>query len=984
MISNVFRWHSLKSRVTLFTLAIFVISIWSLAFYASQMLHVDMKRELGQQQFSSVSVLAAQVNQDLEFRLKALGSIAENLSPALMGNPRALQDLLETRVVFQRLFNGGTFVTGIDGTAIASLPVSVGRVGVNYMERDHVAAALKEGKPRVSKPVIGKLLGSPVVSMAVPIRNSHGKVIGALVGVTDLGKPNFLDKITDSSYGKTGGYLIVARQYRLIVTASDKRRVMETLPAPGKNTLMDHFLQGYEGSEILVNPHGVEILAAVKGIPLADWQLAATLPVAEAFTPIHNLQQRILLATLLLSLLAGGLTWWMLRRQLSPMLGTIKRLAAMSDTSQNLQALPITSQDEIGDLIRGFNHLLEILTQREEKIQALSDMYAALSKCNQDIVRCANEGELFQEICRDVVHFGGMRMAWIGILDGANKRVNPVASFGEGTAYLDGIEVSVDASESIGLGPTGTSIRENRPFWCQDYQHDPAIAAWHERGARFGWKSSASIPLLKNGEVVAAFTLYAGKVNAFNEAVQNLVIEMATNISYALDNFEREAKRKQVEEKVHNLSYYDALTRLPNRHLLMDRLHAALSTSVRRKIYGALISINLDNLKSLNDTLGHEYGNLLLVKAAERIRSCVHELDTVACFGGDEFVVLLEEVDDNSEGASRRAALIAEKIRASLSQPYQLNEHQRYSSSSIGVSLYGVNEDAAEDLLKRANIAMNQVKDAGGNSLRFFDPVMQLALETHAALEEDLRHAVPDQQLQLYYQIQVDGDLRALGAEALVRWVHPRRGMVSPAEFIPISEESSLILDIGGWVMNTACRQLAEWSKSEHTCHLILAVNVSAKQFNQTDFVDKIDEVLRIYKIDASRLKVELTESVVLNDVNDVVAKMHALKALGVRLSIDDFGTGYSSLSYLKKLPLDQIKIDQSFVRDMTSDQNDAVMVKTIIDMATNFRLNVIAEGVETEAQMSLLKHLGCMSYQGYFFSKPVPIEKFDKLLKQT
>jgi diguanylate cyclase (GGDEF)-like protein len=394
-----------------------------------------------------------------------------------------------------------------------------------------------------------------------------------------------------------------------------------------------------------------------------------------------------------------------------------------------------------------------------------------------------------------------------------------------------------------------------------------------------------------------------------------------------------------------------------------------------------VLFIDMDKFKTLNDTMGHDYGDLLLIEVARRIQSCLREIDTVARLGGDEFVILLEEVDKHAEAASQKVALIAEKIRVSLAEPYLLKEHEYRGSSSIGVSLYRGSEDSVEVLLKYADMAMYQVKDSGRNAVRFFDPAMQIAVETHAALEADLRHAIPNQQLQLYYQIQIDSENRPLGAEALVRWIHPKRGMVSPMQFIPIAEESSLILDIGEWVLETACRQLSAWAENEQAQKLILAVNVSAKQFKQHDFVEKIDSMLRTYDIEPSRLKLELTESVVLNDVTDVVAKMHSLKALGVRLSLDDFGTGYSSLSYLKRLPLDQLKIDQSFVRDIASDPNDAVMVQTIIVLAKNFRLNVIAEGVETQAQLDFLRENGCMAYQGYLFSKPVPIEEFDALL---
>lgn len=442
-------------------------------------------------------------------------------------------------------------------------------------------------------------------------------------------------------------------------------------------------------------------------------------------------------------------------------------------------------------------------------------------------------------------------------------------------------------------------------------------------------------------------------------------------------------ERKAMAQEISNLAFYDPLTRLPNRRLLMDRLNSALAISSRSHHYGALLFLDMDNFKVLNDTLGHDVGDLLLIEVATRIQSCVREADTVARLGGDEFVMVLEEVDVYAEAASNKVAIIAEKIRATVSEPYELGEHIQYNTPSIGVSLYLGHEKSVEILLKCADIALYQAKSAGRNAVRFFDPAMQQSVEAHARLEADLRLAVPERQLHLYYQVQMDGDLRPLGAEALVRWIHPTRGMVSPLQFIPVAEESRLILDIGGWVLDTACRQLSVWARDELTRNLSIAVNVSAQQFRQADFVESIAATLRTYALEASRLKLELTESVVLSDVKEVVAKMHALKAIGVTLSMDDFGTGYSSMSYLKQLPLDQLKIDQSFVRDMISDPNDAVMVKTIIDMAHNFRLNVIAEGVETEAQMAMLRQMGCTAYQGYYFGKPVPVEQFEALLKQ-
>ena len=362
---NIFQWRSLKTRVTLTTLAIFVIGIWSLAYYVSRMLREDMQHLLSEQQFSTVSYIAADINEQLDDRFRALEVVAGSVGPATLGNTATLQGLLEQHQILQSLFNAGTFATRIDGTTTASIPLAQERTGVNYMDRAGIAATLKEGKVTIGRPVIGKKLLAPVFNMAVPIRDAQGKVIGALVGVTNLGMPNFMDKITEGHYGKTGGYLLIAPQYRLVVTATDKSRIMEALPAPGINPLIDRFIQGYEGSAVIVNPLGEEMLASDKSIPLAGWIISAILPTAEAFAPIRSMQQRLLLISITLTLLACALTWWMLRYQLSPMVSAARALATLSHSSQFQEPLPITRQDEIGDLIGGFNGLLETLRKRE-------------------------------------------------------------------------------------------------------------------------------------------------------------------------------------------------------------------------------------------------------------------------------------------------------------------------------------------------------------------------------------------------------------------------------------------------------------------------------------------------------------------------------------------------------------------------------------------------------------------------------------------
>ncbi len=456
-------------------------------------------------------------------------------------------------------------------------------------------------------------------------------------------------------------------------------------------------------------------------------------------------------------------------------------------------------------------------------------------------------------------------------------------------------------------------------------------------------------------------------------------------------------RRKAAEEEVRYLAFYDFLTHLPNRRLLMDRLQQALIAAARSRRQGALLLIDLDNFKSLNDTHGHAVGDQLLQQIAPWVSGCLREGDTVARLGGDEFIVMLENLSEKTAEAVAQVTTIGEKIVSALNQPFHFGENEHHSSASLGVTLFGghrergeeTSEEASDEtldeiadaLLRQADLAMYQAKAAGRNTLRFFDSEMQAVVSARAALETDLRQGVSEGQFVLYYQAQVDGTGRLTGAEALVRWQHSRRGMVSPADFIPLAEDTGLILPLGHWVLNTACRQLAVWATQEGMGYLSVAVNVSARQFRHADFVNEILSVIDETGVNPERLKLELTESLLLDNVEEIIAKMRALKTKGIGFSLDDFGTGYSSLSYLKRLPLDQLKIDQSFVRDLLSDANDAAIAKTIVDLAQSMGLAVIAEGVETRAQRDLLADLGCHAYQGYLFGRPGPAVELESFV---
>ena len=441
--------------------------------------------------------------------------------------------------------------------------------------------------------------------------------------------------------------------------------------------------------------------------------------------------------------------------------------------------------------------------------------------------------------------------------------------------------------------------------------------------------------------------------------------------------------RKAAEDEARYLAFYDALTQLPNRRLLVDRLQQVLVNGARSGLTTAVLFVDLDNFKTLNDTRGHEVGDLLLKDVAQRLRSCVREQDTVARLGGDEFVVVLQNLSSDAPEAAAQARTLGELILAQLRQPYELAGHEHHFTASIGVTLLNHQRDSVDEVLKQADMAMYRAKDDGRNTLRFFDPDMQQAVNRRALLETELHNGLRRAQFLLLYQPQVDSQGRLTGAEALVRWQHPVQGMVPPSEFIPLAEESGLILPLGQWVMETALRQQARWQQDPLFAHLSLAINVSARQFLQDDFVAQVLALVQQTGANPAQIKLELTESLLLDNVDSVIATMRALKAHGLGFSLDDFGTGYSSLSYLKRLPLDQIKIDQGFVRDVLLDASDAAIARSIIALAGSLGLSVIAEGVETTAHHQFLLAHGCQAFQGYLFGRPLTLDDFENRVRQ-
>jgi diguanylate cyclase (GGDEF)-like protein/PAS domain S-box-containing protein len=613
----------------------------------------------------------------------------------------------------------------------------------------------------------------------------------------------------------------------------------------------------------------------------------------------------------------------------------------------------------------------------EVKIQRLSRFYAALSHCNEAIVRCTSEDELFQQVCRAAVEFGGLKMAWIGLVNPGSRTVRLADCFGNGAdEYLAGIEISVDTASPFGFGPTGTAIRENQPVWCQDFQHDPATAPWHERGARLGFLASASLPLLRNGVTIGAFTLYADEVNAFEEDVRALLVEIAADISYALDNFALETERKQAEERIQWLAHFDVLTGLPNRALFTDRINHAIRLAQRTHTQLAILFLDLDHFKNINDTLGHRIGDQLLIAVAKRLKSAVRDEDTISRQGGDEFILVLPGTDANG------AAHVAEKLLMEVAQSCQIEQHELVVTPSIGITIYPNDGEDFEALSQRADVAMYRAKQEGRNKFCFYTSEMQARSARNLQLENALRRALERDQLQLHYQPQISLENgHVIGVEALLRWQHPELGAISPAEFIPIAEDSGLILPIGEWVLRTAVGQMKAWMDAGLS-PMVIAVNLSAVQFRHHNLPELVSQILEELKLPPQHLELELTEGVAMGDPLAAIAVMDDLHERGIRMSIDDFGTGYSSLSYLKRFQVYKLKIDQSLVRDITEDPEDRAIISAIISLASGLGMQTIAEGVETEGQLAFLREKGCNEVQGYHFSRPLPAEQFEAFVR--
>ncbi len=1051
MIPKVLAWHSLKFRLTLFTLLIVVGGIWSVAFYASRMLREDMQAVMGAQQFSTVTGIAKEIDDRLKDRKLALETIAKEVTPKIMRDSSALQTLLEKRPLLQLLFNGGVFITGNDGTAVAGLPLSKDRIGGNYIDRQYISIALKEGRSVIGGPSIDERLSVPMFGISAPIFDASGQVVGAIAGAVNLEKHSFLDPIAQGRYGQTGGFLLISPKDNLVVTATDKSRVLRPLPASGTNAMHDRYMGGYEGFGIGVSSRGVLELSAAKWIPSAGWFIVATLPAEEAFEPIDHTLRHLLANAILFTLLAGLLTWWaisrMLRQQFAPIHTASQEIAIRSNADYPILALPVSRGDEIGELIGDFNTLIDSYADREKLLKASESFKnVVLDSMDAEIAVVDQRGEIL-----------AVNALWLQFAsENSSNPEMPVPRTGVGTNYLDVCRTDSNGQDvgALDVYVALQSVLDGRlPNFNSEYPCDtPTQKRWFSmtilplgKDIRAGAvithreiterkladsKLQLAASVFAHAREAIAITDALGTIVDINEAFTRITgynREEAIGQSPSILKSGRQDKTfyeamwsaliaqghwsgeiwnrrkdgrlfaelltisavrneqgvtqqyvalfaditpiKEHQSELEHIAHFDALTNLPNRLLLADRLQQGMVQAQRRGQIVAVAYLDFDGFKNVNDRYGHDVGDQLLIHLATVMKDTLREGDTLARLGGDEFVAVLIDLD----GIESCVPMLNRLLQAAAA-PVQLDGILLQGSSSIGVTFYPQEHDVeADQLLRQADQAMYQAKLAGKNRYYLFDAAHDSNLRAQHETIERIRLALTNREFVLYYQPKVNMHSgKVMGAEALIRWQHPTRGLLAPAKFLPAIEDNVLSIDVGEWVIDTALAQMEAW----HAVGLDLqvSVNISARQLQHRDFVHRLNAILAKHpQLDPNKLELEILETSALADIAQVSQVIEDCHQLGVTFALDDFGTGYSSLTYLKRLRVAVLKIDQSFVRDMLDDPDDLAILEGVIGLANAFKREVIAEGVETVEHGTLLLQLGCKFAQGYGIARPMP-----------
>jgi diguanylate cyclase (GGDEF)-like protein len=645
-------------------------------------------------------------------------------------------------------------------------------------------------------------------------------------------------------------------------------------------------------------------------------------------------------------------------------------------TDQEIVALLARMAENVSFALENFDRAEE-KAKADQQQERLTRMFAALSATNEAIMRAKTRAEMFELVCAAAVLGGKFTSTTIALAEPGDEFLRIAASKGQNSDRVRSTRFAISAERPEGRGLTGTAFRTSAPCIMNDFLTNERTAHWHTLARQGGTRSGASFPLFsKGGDCVGVLLFLAGEEEVFTDELVELLARLAENISFALDNFDRADEKTKADERIEYLASHDGLTSLPNRELFNELLRHAIETAGRYQRQFAVLFIDLDRFKIINDSLGHDAGDILLMEIAGRLRQTLRSSDVVARLGGDEFVLILEQAAER-----RDVEHIARNLLTVLSQPLQLSGHECHTTASIGIAMYPSDGDDVQTLTKNADMAMYLAKEDGKNGFRFFSKEIKTQSIEALTLETALRRALERNQFALHYQPKVDivtGQIT--GVEALLRWTHPELGVLPPMQFIPLAEETGLIVPIGRWVLKEACAQNMAWQR-RGLLPLSMAVNLSPRQFADAHLLQDIDEALAASGMSPVLLQLEVTESMVMRNVSRAVKVLDAIQSRGIRLAIDDFGTGYSSMSLMKQFPIDTIKIDRSFVRDLPKDSEDQAIAQAIISMGKALGMTVVAEGVETTEQETFLRNHACDEMQGFLFSKALPPQELASLL---
>ncbi len=912
---------SLKTRVVVAVAVLFIGFASLLTWLTLRHFDQSFRQNLYEQQFVLASSLAHAIDDKIRQSQTMLSQVAEVVPPQVWQSPSLAQQFLDQKGALQTIFSNGMLLIDAQGRIVAESPYLPGRRGRDVSGLEVFKVVTETRQPYISKPFASvRAMGRPAITIALPLFDAQGVMLGRLHGSIELSRRNFLSDLSDFKLGETG-YVSLFTKDRVFISNRNPQRILQPIVAPGLNPLVDRAVQGFEGSGTTVNSRGIELISSFKHLSTVPWIISLNLPLDEATEPLQKARSFLYWAIGAGTALVVVLIGLLMRKALAPLGVLTQHVHALQHNQGGARQIQLAADGEIGSLVQSFNNMVTAQDVQRHTLQESEARFRSLAELSTDWYWEQDTNFRFTLMSR------GLEKTGVDVYLGRTRWEMPIvgvsdAQWAEHRAILERREPFRDFVYQV-----RTINGELRTF------------------------SISGAPMF---DAQGVFTGYRG---------------IGSDIT----------DRRSAEQRIEYLAYHDVLTGLPNRLLVQDRFEQAMAQAERSNTRVALAYMDLDNFKTINDTLGHAAGDEFLKEVARRLRACVRDSDTISRQGGDEFLLVLRDLPD-----TEIVSAIVTKILEKLQEPFQLGAQELSSSASIGVAIAPDDGSDFETLRKKADLAMYRSKEAGRNTWHYFDPTMDAEAGEHLLMRNGLRRALEQQEFVLYYQTQHDLTEGTLtGLEALIRWQHPELGLVAPGRFIGVAEESGLIVPIGDWVLQQACWQVMEWQRAGLRA-VPVSVNLSAIQFKRGDVEASVERALSASGLAPELLELELTESILLHNAESVLGSMRRLKQLGVKLAIDDFGTGYSSLSYLKRLDIDKLKIDQSFVRDLASDPDDEAIVRAIIQMAHSLKLKTIAEGVENLDLRFRLQSFGCDEAQGYLYSRPLPAAEIGRLLSRA